>query len=150
MLDTDQCDECFHLQRGARKNGRSICNAFPEGIPFTILHWRYDHRNKYPGDQGITFEPRSERASQFHNQVLERKAMARVVPPRPLAEIIQEDARSVGMSESSIGIALEQLAEYEEGRVRRDRTEAAIDAADLRARGVSEEEIQRLTRLDSV
>lgn len=47
----DQCTGCkhFHLDR--------TCNAFPEGIPQIILSGHFDHTQRYPGDQGITFEP---------------------------------------------------------------------------------------------
>lgn len=48
---SDQCLGCKHFLLN------DTCDAFPEGIPAVILHGRYDHKQSYPGDQGITFEP---------------------------------------------------------------------------------------------
>lgn len=33
------------------------CKAFPQGIPETILHGRWDHREPFEGDNGILYEP---------------------------------------------------------------------------------------------
>jgi hypothetical protein len=46
-----QCAECRHATGGAK------CVAFPEGIPVEIIDERHDHRQPYPGDNGIRFEP---------------------------------------------------------------------------------------------
>ena len=48
-----QCRICKHL-RDARL---WTCDAFPYGIPAAILSNRFDHRNPFPGDHGIRFEP---------------------------------------------------------------------------------------------
>jgi hypothetical protein len=48
---SDQCLGCKHF------HVNDTCEAFPEGIPPVILTGRYDHKENYPGDQGITFEP---------------------------------------------------------------------------------------------
>ena len=33
------------------------CDAFPKGIPETILEYRHDHRKPLDGDNGLTFDP---------------------------------------------------------------------------------------------
>lgn len=45
-----------------RRYGRSTtCQAFREGIPTEILLGENDHRNPYPGDNGLTYLPKKER-----------------------------------------------------------------------------------------
>lgn len=46
-----QCAVCKHRLPG------SFCKAFPGGIPRALLSGDHDHRQPYPGDNGITFEP---------------------------------------------------------------------------------------------
>ena len=48
-----QCSQCRHL----RNRTLWTCDAFPNGIPAPILTNRFDHRNLYPGDHGVRFEP---------------------------------------------------------------------------------------------
>lgn len=50
-----QCNECVHLFAG-----KTACAAFPDGIPKEILLNRHDHREAYPGDKGVRFEPKNQ------------------------------------------------------------------------------------------
>ncbi|OJW20446.1 MAG: hypothetical protein BGO49_04355 [Planctomycetales bacterium 71-10] len=50
------CLRCRHFV----DDRRWTCAAFPRGIPGPILVMEADHREPYPGDGGIRFEPRPE------------------------------------------------------------------------------------------
>lgn len=57
MVIPRQCQTCKHFHQERRGN---YCDAFPETpIPNEILDMRFDHRNAYPGDRGIRWEPRT-------------------------------------------------------------------------------------------
>ena len=48
------CEYCIHY------TGAGRCKAFPTSIPLSIAMGSYDHRNPWPGDNGIRFEPKAE------------------------------------------------------------------------------------------
>ena len=50
-----QCNNCAHLIPVT-----ITCDAFPNGIPKEIHINKFDHKNPYPGDNGIRFTPESE------------------------------------------------------------------------------------------
>ena len=47
------CGTCKHWVPGA------TFAAFPDGIPDAILDNEHDHRQPYPGDHGIRWEPKT-------------------------------------------------------------------------------------------
>lgn len=51
MPQSQQCLFCAHYR------GALSCDAFPLGIPPTILKGQHNHRKPYPGDGGIRYEP---------------------------------------------------------------------------------------------
>lgn len=53
MIIPEQCLRCRHFRRSI------FCDAFPDlpGIPGVILDNQADHRQPYPGDNGIRWEP---------------------------------------------------------------------------------------------
>jgi len=50
---TKQCRVCLHLKENLPI---LACDAFPKGIPATILKGEFDHTNEFKGDNGIRFE----------------------------------------------------------------------------------------------
>jgi len=60
MIAAPICVTCRYLDRGNKK--KPVCSAFPGGIPVAIITMQHDHREPYPGDQGIQFEPLSKDA----------------------------------------------------------------------------------------
>lgn len=52
-----QCAWCKHYYRDRTKPG-THCSAFPDTpIPNDIIQGRHDHREAYPGDHGVRWEP---------------------------------------------------------------------------------------------
>jgi hypothetical protein len=49
------CNECRYWHR---ENFEGFtCDAFPGGVPEAIIRSEHDHREPYPGDNGIRYEP---------------------------------------------------------------------------------------------
>ena len=48
------CSLCAHFT--GRSPGERTCAAFPFGIPMAIWNGHNDHKQPYPGDQGIRYE----------------------------------------------------------------------------------------------
>ena len=48
------------------------CTAFPMGIPNEIIYGRADHRQKYPGDNGMRFELKSQQDTEELKEHLEK------------------------------------------------------------------------------
>lgn len=57
MTISGQCPACKHFIGGDKPQDTPTCTAFPDGIPIIILSGQHDHREPYPGDHGIQFEP---------------------------------------------------------------------------------------------
>jgi hypothetical protein len=54
------CLQCKHFDRAGFGRGEPRCDAFPTVIPAEIQFADHDHREPFPGDQGIRFEPTDE------------------------------------------------------------------------------------------
>lgn len=55
--DFPGCLSCQHVDPA-----KGTCTAFPQGIPMAIAAGDFDHRQPWPGDNGIRFEPKKANA----------------------------------------------------------------------------------------
>ena len=66
------CGGCRHL---VRDDDRPLfdpkCGAFPAGIPWEILLSHADHRQPFPGDKGIRFDPEDKEAAAYSEWMFE-------------------------------------------------------------------------------
>jgi hypothetical protein len=62
---TIPCIFCKHLNRDDRGRNMS-CMAFPNGIPKDIQELKVIHTAPYPADNGVQYEPLSEKQNYFN------------------------------------------------------------------------------------
>ena len=58
------CFGCTHMYPSG-PNHDLKCDAYPSDIPWDILLSKVDHRQPYPGDNGVVFEPKSPEDEQY-------------------------------------------------------------------------------------
>ena len=66
MGESFQCISCFWFV--GRVSTGIACYAFPTGIPSEILMGTFDHRNLYPGDDGILWREDPEWAKPIESE----------------------------------------------------------------------------------
>lgn len=76
-----QCSTCVHFRsvflepQLAAKGKSSTCAAFSGGIPQIIYRNGFDHRNEFPGDNGVRWESNGD---EFPEYAFSEKVLAEV------------------------------------------------------------------------
>ena len=65
------CSGCQHLIGDLKK---PVCSAFPAGIPWDILLSKKGHRQPYPDDLGLRFEPKTPEDAEYAALVFDDEA----------------------------------------------------------------------------
>ena len=66
----------FHCQSCKNYWALGACEAFPDGIPAEIWNGDNDHRQPYPGDNGIQYEPLEDNGINNRNRPGQSSAQA--------------------------------------------------------------------------
>jgi len=67
-ITPSDCLACRHLRLDDA--GRFCCAAFSHGIPTALLEGRINHREPYPGDNGVRFDPDPEAPAEVISDLL--------------------------------------------------------------------------------
>ena len=66
-LPISQCVYCKRLRKDW------TCKAFPDGIPDEVAASEVDHREPYPGDNGVHFEPTDRESAEIVDQLFAKE-----------------------------------------------------------------------------
>ncbi len=58
MIGPFLCFYCSRVDLGDG-TGKITCTAFPGGIPWALVATNFDHRQEWPGDNGVRFEKKN-------------------------------------------------------------------------------------------
>lgn len=72
MIDAPICLYCKRYRRD--DPDRLTCDAFPAGIPETIIESRLDHRKPVNGDRGLRFDPVDADGERYASAVFSKSA----------------------------------------------------------------------------
>ncbi len=71
MRNRAMCDVCALWDMNP-DTGEMACQAFPAGIPDEIRLGKFDHRQPFPGDNGVLFTPDPDERPGVIAEVLEQ------------------------------------------------------------------------------